>query len=210
MGMVVEKGVKIGWGKRFEGIVEENEEGVVFRIDGRKERAGMVIGADGIHSSVRKYVVPEGTGAEYTGIAGVLSHIPWDSVAWPYEDFERACTIQGGPGALILMPENREGSVIMVAVQAKVDDRSREEWEALSKDKAFLRGFYTEKKDQWTGQTAKSIIDAVCRHEETLFMWPHMRIGTLRRWSSEKTGRVLIIGDAAHGIIIDVPSCVED
>ncbi|KAJ9604950.1 hypothetical protein H2200_010339 [Cladophialophora chaetospira] len=200
MEMVREKGVRIQWESRFEGVVREGEDGVVFRINGREETAGMLVGADGIHSSVRRYVTPEDGEPEYTGIAGVLSHIPWNSVSWPYEDYERACTIQDKPGALVLMPENREGSVIMVAMQAKVEDRSREEWEELGRDKSFLREFFAKGRDQWESTTAKAIIDAVCRHEDTLYMWPYMRLGRLRRWSSERTGRVLIIGDAAHAL----------
>ncbi len=200
MEMVIEKGVQIQWGSKFEGVVSESDEGVGFRINGKEEGASMLIGADGIYSSVRKYVIPEDGGPEYTGIAGVLSHIPWNSVSWPYEDYERACTIQGKPGALVLMPEDREGSVVMVAMQAKVEDRSREEWEVLSKDKVFMREFFAKNRDQWEGKTPKGIIDAVCQHEETLYMWPYMRMGKLKRWSSEKTGKVVIIGDASHAL----------
>lgn len=200
MEMVREKGVQIRWESKFEGVVSETEEEVVFRINGKEERASMLIGADGIHSSVRRYVSPENDGPEYTGIAGVLSHIPWDSVSWPYADYERACTIQDKPGALVLMPENREGSVIMVAMQAKVDNRSREDWEALGRDTSFMREFFARSRDQWDSTTAKSIIDAVCRHKDTLFMWPYMRLGKLKRWSSEQRARVIIIGDAAHAL----------
>ncbi|OCT46824.1 putative salicylate hydroxylase [Cladophialophora carrionii] len=200
LGMVRDKGVQVQWENRFEGVLSECEAGVVFKVDGREERASMLFGADGIHSSIRRYVTPGDKGPEYTGVVGVLGHIPWESVAWPYGDYERACTIQGKPGALVLMPEDREGSVIMVAMQTKLEDRSREDWEALGRDKAFLRDFFAQSRDQWTSQTAKGIIDAVCGHEETLYMWPYMRMGVLERWFSDKTGRVIIIGDAAHAL----------
>ncbi|KIW72287.1 hypothetical protein PV04_00492 [Phialophora macrospora] len=199
-GMVRAKGVQIQWESRFEGVLAEHDDGVVFQINGREEVAGMLIGADGIHSSIRRYVTPQDEGPEYTGVLGVLGHIPWESVAWPYEDYERACTIQGKPGALVLMPEDREGSVIMVAMQTKLEDRSREEWEALGRDKAFLRDFFAQNRDQWASQTAKGIIDAVCGHEDTLYMWPYVRMGVLHSWFSEKTGRVIIVGDAAHAL----------
>ncbi|KIW98869.1 uncharacterized protein Z519_00532 [Cladophialophora bantiana CBS 173.52] len=200
--MVSERGVRICWGTRFEGIVDESEKGdrVLFRVNGRDESAGMLIGADGIHSSVRKYVNPDDPGPEYTGIAGVLSHIPWNSVEWPYEDYERACTIQGKPGAFVLMPEDREGSIIMVAMQVRMQDRSRQQWEALGRDKEFLRAFYANTRDKWESRTAKGIIDAVCRHVDTTFLWPFMRMAPLKKWFSEKAGRVIIMGDAAHAL----------
>lgn len=200
--LVRERGVRICWQCRFDGLVSENDDEaqVVFRINGHEESASLLVGADGIHSSVRKYLSADNVAPEYTGIAGVLSHIPWDSVAWPYKDYERACTIQGKPGALVLMPEDREGTIIMVAMQVKMDDRSREDWEALGRDKEFLRRFYTQGRDRWESPTARAIIDAVCHHDETLYMWPFMRMGTLKRWYSAKTGRAIIIGDAAHAL----------
>ncbi|KIX93888.1 uncharacterized protein Z520_10513 [Fonsecaea multimorphosa CBS 102226] len=200
LGMVRERGVRVCWGARFEGVVSEGEEGVTFNVDGRVESAGMLIGADGIHSSVRKYVNPDDPGPEYTGIAGVLSHIPWTSVEWPYENYERACTIQGRPGALVLMPEDREGSIVMVAMQVSMEDRSRDKWEALAQDKDYLRDFYANTRDKWESPTAKGIIDAVCRRVDTTFLWPFMRMAPLKKWYSEKAGRVIIMGDASHAL----------
>jgi 2-polyprenyl-6-methoxyphenol hydroxylase-like FAD-dependent oxidoreductase len=198
--MLAESGVDVNWNCRFEGVLSEDDAGVVFKVNGQENRVDMLFGADGIHSSVREYVSPDDVGPEYTGISGVLSHIPWDSVAWPYENYERACTIQGKPGALVLMPEDREGSVIMVAMQAKLEDRSRAEWEVLGRDKKFLRNFFAHKREQWESQTARAIIDSVCQHQETLYMWPFTKMGKLKTWSSAKTGRVVIVGDAAHAL----------
>ena len=195
--MVKEKGVEIRWRSRFEGVVNEGEDRVVFKINGQEEVAGMLIGADGIHSNVRKYLCPD-LKPEYTGVLGVLSHIRWDAVKWPYEDYERACTIQGKPGALVLMPEDRAGSVIMVAMQIKMEEQSREKWDALAKDKEWLSQYFRNRYEEW-GSTAKSIIDAVTSDPDTLYMWPFMRMARLERWYS-KTGRVVIMGDAAHAL----------
>lgn len=59
--MCREAGVVIRYGAKFEGFVREDEtegEGVEFLINGRKEKASMVVGADGIYSSVRGFVAP--------------------------------------------------------------------------------------------------------------------------------------------------------
>jgi 2-polyprenyl-6-methoxyphenol hydroxylase-like FAD-dependent oxidoreductase len=96
------------------------------------------------------------------------------------------------------MPEDRQGRVIMVAKQVRMEERSREQWDEFGRDKEQLCQFYRDGYDEW-GDTAKSIIDAVCRSPDTLYMWPFMKMARLQRWSS-KAGRVIIIGDAAHAL----------
>lgn len=195
--MVEEKGVMIYWGAKFDQVLDEGVPGVRFRVNGEEKLAGMLIGADGIYSSVRKYIDPQ-IQPEYTGVVGVLSHIRWDAVPWPSTDHERACTIQGKPGALVLMPEDREGNVIMVATQAKMEDRSREEWLEMAKDKAGMARFFQRGYEDW-GPTGRHIIDAVCRSPDTMYLWPFMRMARQDRWASEK-GLVVILGDAAHAL----------
>lgn len=195
--MVSEKGIKILWKSKFEGVVSEAADHVVFKVNGQQETAGILVGADGIRSSVRNYLCPD-VKPEYTGVLGVLSHIRWDAVKWPYDDHERACTIQGKPGALVLMPEDRAGSVIMVAMQIKMEEQSREKWEALAQDKEWLSQYFRKGYDEW-GDTAKGIIDAVTSAPDTMYMWPFMRMARLEHWSS-RTGNVVIMGDAAHAL----------
>ncbi|KAK5046847.1 hypothetical protein LTR84_007201 [Exophiala bonariae] len=194
---VKETGIEVLWKSKFEGVVREEDNRVVFKVNGSEETAGILVGADGIHSNVRKYLCPD-VKPEYTGVLGVLSHIRWDAVKWPYEDYERACTIQGRPGALVLMPEDRAGSVIMVAMQIRMEEQSRERWDALARDKEWLSQYFRKGYDDWGG-TARSIIDAVTSDPNTMYMWPFMRMARLDHWSSLK-GRVVIMGDAAHAL----------
>lgn len=194
---VQERGVPIRWEAKFEKVVRESDDGVSFVVNGEETTASMLFGADGIYSSVRKYLGP-GIGPEYTGVTGVLSHIRRDEVRWPYESYEKACTIQGKPGALVLMPEDPEGSVVMVAKQVRMEPKSRDEWEEYGTHKDLLCQFYREGYEQW-GPTAQQIIDAVCRNPETLYLWPFMRMARLKRWFSIQ-GKVIIMGDAAHAL----------
>ena len=210
--MVREKGLRIEWGCRFEGIVDGECEGgevgvaegaVKFRLSrsGSSEEqrstivasADMLVGADGIYSSVRKYLDPDAKPI-YTGTTGVLAHIRWDDVDWPAVDdsinangtkgehsdsgpttthpYERQCTLQGTPGALFFLPEDAAGSVIMVGKQTRMPEpipstsstSTRQAWESLAQNKSFLADFYREGYDQW-GATGRKIIDAVCDSE---------------------------------------------
>ena len=197
LNMVEERGVIIHWQSRFEGVIDEGDTGVQFLVNGAEKTTGILAGSDGIYSTVRKYIDGD-VQPEYTGIMGVLSHIRWDAVQWPSKDHERACTIQGKPGALVLMPEDREGSVVMVAMQAKMEEKSREQWLEMAGDTQVMSQFFRRGYEDW-GPTAQGVIDAVCRSPDTMYLWPFMRMARLKRWSSEK-GRVVILGDAAHAL----------
>lgn len=195
--MLAERGVGVEYDSRFNGIVEEREDRVVFRVNDREESGGMLVGADGIFSSVRRYVAP-GIVPEYTGVLGVLAHIRRDTVKWPYPDYEPACTIQGKPGAFITMPEDPDASEIMVAMQVRHPDQSRAEWDAMSADKDKMASYFAAGYDQWH-DTAKRIIDQVCASKDTLYLWPFLRMPPIERWFS-RAGRVILVGDAAHAI----------
>lgn len=195
--MLAERDIKIEYHARFEGVVEEHEDRVTFKVNGREESTSMLVGTDGIYSSVRRYIAPD-IKPEYTGVLGVLAHIHRNTVKWPYPDFEPACTIQGKPGAFFTMPEDPEAREIMVGMQVKHPDQSRAEWEAMSADKDKMVDYFRTGYDDWHN-TAKQIIDQVSVSKESLYLWPFLRMPMIEKWYS-KTGRVLLLGDAAHAI----------
>lgn len=195
--MLGERNVEIKYNSRFEGIVSEEEKEVVFRVNGKEERASMLIGADGIYSSVRKYLDPDVV-PEFTGTIGAIAHIHRNTVRWPYPDYEPACTIQGKAGAFFMMPEDPEAKEIMVGKQVQRPESNRAEWEALAADKDKLCEFFRVGYDQWH-DTAKQIIDQVCAAKDSIYLWPFLKMPKLRSWFSD-TGRVVIVGDAAHAI----------
>lgn len=195
--VLAEQGVTVRYQARFDGIVKEDRDCVSFTIDGSPRRASFLIAADGIHSMVRKYVAPEVEPA-YTGVTGIIGHVPRDSVAWPYEDYERNATIQGKPSAIFFIPEDPEAKEIMVGMQVNYPEQSRADLERLQKDKDrqvafFQRGY------QDHGGTAQSIIDSVVAHKETCYIWPFLKMPQIDKWYSS-SGRITMIGDAAHAL----------
>ena len=196
-GMLEEAGVPVTYHSKFEGITADSTSGITFRINGREQHCAMLIGADGISSSVRKALEPNIV-PEYTGTLGLIAHIHRDTVQWPYPEFEKACTIQGKPGAMFMIPEVKDGSEIMVGMQIKHPDQSRAEWEAMARDTVVMSSFFRKGYEEWHN-TAKSIIDSVCASKETMYLWPFLKMPKLESWYSS-TGRVVILGDAAHAI----------
>ena len=195
-GMVEERGVRVLFGMRFEGVVEERVEKVDFTVGGERVEVGMLVGADGIYSSVRRYL--DEAGPEYMGMFGVLGHIRYDEVDWPEGWEDKQFTIQDRPGGIFMLPEDRDGVDGMVGLQKQHENLTREEWGALGQDKEKLCEFYRESYEEW-GDTAKKMVDAVCRNKERLYAWPFMRMPKLERWYSE-TGRVVLLGDSAHAM----------
>ncbi|MFB4295391.1 FAD-dependent oxidoreductase [Actinomadura sp. NTSP31] len=67
----VDRGIKIEYGKRLTGA-EETAGGVTARFgDGTTATADVLVGADGIRSTVRALIDPDAPGPEYTGLIGI-------------------------------------------------------------------------------------------------------------------------------------------
>lgn len=195
--LLLEQGVRINYRSKYGGMISDRDDGVSFLINGDEVHASLLIGSDGIYSNVRKHLDPD-ICPEYTGIVGILSHIKRASVKWPYEDYECNATIQGKPGAIFWMAEDPSGVDLMIGKQVQYPQLSRDDLEALQADKEKLVEFYRKDYDQWTS-TAQSIIDSVCANKEAAYVWPFMKMPTLRQWYSD-TGRVILVGDGAHAM----------
>ncbi|MFD5321208.1 FAD-dependent monooxygenase [Streptomyces sp. NPDC127098] len=66
----VAEGIRIEHGKRLESV-EEHADGVTARFaDGTTATGDILVGADGVHSTVRGLIDPAAPGPEYTGVLG--------------------------------------------------------------------------------------------------------------------------------------------
>ncbi|KAF5594278.1 kynurenine 3-monooxygenase [Fusarium pseudocircinatum] len=150
---LVERGLPIFYDLKLEKIISDTAEGVVFQVGDRTESAAIVIGSDGIHSTLRRHItdlVPV-----YTNLLCVYGHIPTESVKWPDQEFAGGCTILGKPGSLFMVPEVADGSDLMVGTQFAYPEADRMGWETLTADTASLAALLRKDYGQWH-DTAKN------------------------------------------------------
>lgn len=191
-----ECGIPVEYNAKFEKVVDETDGSVTFLINGRLERATLLIGSDGINSTVRKYVTSELP--EYMGLASVYGHVLTDTVQWPSKTFNKNSTIQDNPGALFMAPEVPDGSELMVGRQFAHPPLDRANWEALANDKDKLCALICKDYDKWH-PLSQSILDQVEIERNGLLLWSYHCMPKLARRCSP-IGRIIIIGDAAHVI----------
>ncbi|RFU27281.1 hypothetical protein B7463_g9046, partial [Scytalidium lignicola] len=186
--------IPIRYGRKFSHVVSESDHGVTIAFaDGEQDMFDLVVGADGLHSKVRQHLLPD-VKPTYTGRIAVAALA--SSSAVPSTDYPLPFSVSGKAGHVILCPNGPDDPICPVATGCLFDELDREGWERLGADKDRLRSIMRQNYDQWN-QLVQSAIDAA--DEDTLLMWPFYFISPLPTWRS-KTGRIVILGDAAHAL----------
>ena len=187
-------------GKKFSHVLSESPTEVSFAFtDGSSASASFLIGADGIHSTVRKYVSPS-TSPGYSGLLAITCAVPRSALHFPPDkDYSvLPVTIHGGMGTFVLAPQDTDGSEVLAGTQKKYPEQTREEWDRLFSDKDGLLALLSANKSGWPS-LVQSALDAIPK--ETLSIWPYYTVPKLPSWtSSSHHNRVLLLGDAAHAI----------
>lgn len=197
---VTECNIPVTYGKKFSYVLSESPIEVSFAFtDGTSATAGLLVGADGIHSTVRKWVSPA-TSPGYSGTLAVTCAVPRSALQFPpNKDYSvLPGGIHGAQGTFVLAPQDVDGSEVLAGTQIKYPEQTREEWDRLFAAKDELLELLAANKSAWPS-LVQSALDAVPK--ETLSIWPYYTVPKLPAWTS--TGhhsRVLILGDAAHAI----------
>ena len=171
-------------GQRAIGFEQNGELARVMFADGSSTEADVVVGADGIHSEMRPYVVPpskpvfHGT-VSYRGLIA-RERLPH----WPMDIWQ----MWAGPSKHFLVFPVRHGEMLNYVGFVPADDDMRESWSAPGDPEALRREF--EAWDPRIGKVLKQVVKT--------FRWVLYDREPLPTWSK---GRLTLLGDAAHPML---------
>lgn len=191
-----ERGIEIVCNKKFTGVLSESKtEGVRFRFeDGTTEKADLLVGADGIHSRVRREMFPDAAEPTYIGNVAVSSSCARNDIEGMQDGTYG--TFIGEAGAILFGGHVPDDSDYLIGVQRAYPDQSRKEWEAFSQCKKRLRAFLEEGIETWPSYVQSAIKNA---RDDNFGLWVLRVLPEMKSWVSEQ-GRVVLVGDGAHAI----------
>ncbi|OJD12793.1 hypothetical protein AJ78_06670 [Emergomyces pasteurianus Ep9510] len=188
-------GVEIHFNKQFTRIISDSPDGVVVEFsDGSTASSVLLVGADGIHSAVRGHIVPD-VKPVYSGMMAINSVCPRSSIRIP-ENFYLPATIMSKAGAFLMVPQEVDGSQLLIGAQRRFPEKDKDGWDALAADKQGLLDMLRENFSDWPDIVQSALENAPV---ERMGIWPFYGVPKFSKWASS-TDRVIVLGDAAHAI----------
>jgi 2-polyprenyl-6-methoxyphenol hydroxylase-like FAD-dependent oxidoreductase len=186
-------GAEIEYGKKLVGVSQEPDRLTAEFEDGSRAEGTILIGADGINSTVRRFVVPESDGPAYTGLIFFAGFVEDQEFIAKLQLLRDHQYLTVGPVGFfgysyVDNPERAEPSVLWYCYLAQEDRMTSAELKALGDPEIKLRVMDAHQGWHWP------IRDLVER-SATLRTANVFDVIGLSRWSR---GRAIIIGDAAH------------
>ena len=160
--------------------------------DGREETVtgAAIVGADGIHSVVRKALHPDDGGPIYSGVNMWRGVTVWK----PYltgQSYVRAGWLSHGKMVIYPIRNDVDGKgsqLINWVAEVETPDHERQDWNKRGRLEDFI-GYF----EDWHFDFLD--VPAMIRAAETILEYPMVDKDPLDRWSF---GRITLLGDAAH------------
>ncbi|MEM7508183.1 MAG: FAD-dependent monooxygenase [Pseudomonadota bacterium] len=178
-------GVSVHLGQAAETAVTLPTEVSLHLANGTAMGGDLLIGADGIRSSLRAGLNPD-EAPRFTGQIAWRALIPAERVAGA--DLARDATVWSGPGQHLVSYYLRDGSLINLVAVAERPDWTEESWSAPGDAQALRAAFAG-----WH-PTVTALLACV----EDCFLWGLFDRPEQVRWTE---GRLALIGDAAHPML---------
>lgn len=198
-------GLEIVFGKKFVGA-DEHQDGVSVSFeDGDTSVFSMLIGADGIHSTVRRLLYPE-LAPKFLNMAGVTAAAPTSALGLtndalkdlesPALRYPLPLTIQHPThGAFVIAPQRTQASEMFFGRQRMWTHTDRAGWDARAADKQELIEFLASGTKDFP-QIVQDVVREIS--PDTINLWPFYVIPSLPSWiSADGQGRTILVGDAA-------------
>ena len=171
-------------GHRCVGIVQTPSSARLQFAHGDSFEADIIIAADGIHSTLQKYVV-EPKPPEYSGVRAYRGLISREKLPdWP----EAAHMVWMGDGKHFIVYPVRSGRLLNYVGFVPTKDETIESWSAAGDVEELAASFYG-----WDFQIVR-LLETV----ETCYWWGIYDRRPLASWTNE---RLVLLGDAAHAML---------
>lgn len=192
--------IELIFGKKVTGGEEINNRAVVHFQDGTVAIGDLVIGCDGVHSTLRTRWVDPDSPSEYTGISFLQATVPSDAISSPIHFRSSALNISRH-GSMLTSYCDRDHEQIFAAaiVQFSQEDLSYyrlkpgQDWTTQNRIKYALR---REMQDRFS-KAAIPCIREIVNSKADWMLYPVYQVRPGGRWS---TDRVILLGDAAHAM----------
>lgn len=193
---IKEKGIPIEYGKKFTRVLTESETEVTWEFeDGQTGRAACLVGADGIHSRVRKYLYPD-LEPQFINVVAVTAAVPTSQLQGT-DAFKLPVTIMNPKhGAFVIAKQLPDGSEVLIGKQKRAAELDRDAWNKLLNDKQWCVDFLRRGTETFP-EIVQSAVSNISL--DKINLWPFYVVPKLDTWASEHS-RVVILGDAAHAI----------
>lgn len=153
--------------------------------DGREFEADLIVGADGIQSTVRQTIAGDGK-ARYTGNMCWRTVIPFDQP--PFEMVTPDSSFWLGPNGHVVTYYISGGRAVNVVAIREASAWVEESWNVPSSREELLAGF-----PNWHSNVLTLFSKA-----RNVFKWGLFDRDPMKEWS---VGRITLLGDAAHPML---------